>query len=195
MAGPFYSDNFVAQTGTAGVVGPATDNTTRTAGFHAPAGFAHGRLRVKQGRFTTSVAGVAATEIIHVMKFKSGDRLYALTNSDTGASTDTAGDVGLYVVNVDGTGTLVRTGFLGDKDLFGSAVDMNANANKVDLFVESAVLSPEHKGLALWQLANVGAATHTSDPMIEYYVSITVTTDAATAAETVILEAFYNSGD
>jgi hypothetical protein len=190
----YFSDHFAPQTGTAGIVGPATDNGDITRSYRAPVGFAHARYRIKQARFTTSIAGVAATGIIHMMKFKSGDRLYGLFVSDTGASDDLAADCGLYVVENDGSGTLTRTGVLGDVDLFGAANALNAGATRTDLFSLGA-LSAYHKGMTLWQLANVGAATHTSDPFVEYYISLTVTTDAATAAETVVLEAQYTSGD
>jgi hypothetical protein len=172
---------------------PFAVDAVRQIGYRAPAAIADGIYRKKRAHVNLSTA-VVADDVIHMMKFKSGDRLFDLSITVDGASDNTFGRVGIWIVQPDGTGSLTEGG-TGDDNVFASGLGMNALVPRTEIFKEEGTLKDSDRGKPLWEILEVGtSAGVVADPMLEYYISIKIEIAVATATENIILEAGYTSG-
>lgn len=179
-----YSDHFDT-TGVAALAGTTSFNPQ----LIVTAGINHARMRVKIARAVVGTAGMTSGDELRMMRFKSSDRIFRLSWMSDGGSTTYAADLGLYLAGSAGDGAVV------DADLFGSALALASGAAMTDAFAESAVLQDEDRGKQLWQLADIGAATLTADPKVQYDLVLTSTATGTTVVETVLIIAEYTSGD
>jgi len=147
------------------------------------AGASGGRMRYKNMYILTDQV-FAITEIIRMGTFKSNDRIYELQIScpDMGSAGDF--DIGLYLTGSAHNGVVV------DDNLFCDALDVNAAASsRVEAFTEAA-LDDFDRGKPLWEL--LGLST---DPVVEYDLTITAVEATTSTSAEVLLECYYNSGD
>lgn len=164
----------------------AADQNTLVNNIKSPAGLAGGRMRYKAMRILTDQV-FAITEVIRMGTFKSNDRIYELrlTCPDLGTAGDF--DIGLYAVGANHDGAVV------DDNLFADALDVNTTvSNRVDCFGAGTTpgIANTDRGQALWVLLGLSA-----DPVVEYDLTITAVEATTSVSATVLLEAFYNSGD
>jgi hypothetical protein len=172
----WYSDHFGAD--------GSNDNSQEVPKNKVDGTLIRGRKYVKRA---VMVGMPLITEIVRMMSFRSGDRLYKL---ELFASGGTAGamDIGLYLAGNAHDGALV------DVDLFASATTGASTIDGTDVFDESTNLIATDRGKFLWQLADKGAATYTADPFVTFDVCFTVTTSFTTADATLMLIAEFTAG-
>lgn len=159
--------------------------TTYDPQLKIPAGIGGARLKVKTARATVGTAGMTSGDELRMMRMKSSDRILRISWASDGGSTTYAADVGLYLAGSNGDGAVV------DADLFASALALASGGALTEFFAESTVLTDEDRGLMLWQLADIGAATLTADPKVEYDIVLTSTATGTTAVEEVLLLVEY----
>jgi len=163
----------------------ATYTSLDTIPGYADAGTAGSRLRT--ARFPVTVASgrdFASGDIIRMGTLRSGDRIVDIRLGNDQFPASTTVDLGIYLTNGAAHG-----GAVVDADLFGSAIDLNTarTAALVSVFGENAATSgvgATDSGKTLWQLADIGAATLTADPRVEYDLALTlVGNPSATGAD------------
>lgn len=159
--------------------------------FKVSAGIGHARMRKKVARITLDLLPVFTTnDVARIMQFKSGDRLFELTLVSAGASTVVTVGIGLHESGNNHDGVVI------DLDLFASALAVNGTvARSADMFTESSTLDDFDRGLTLWELAAIGAASYTEDPFLDFDLTLTAGAAVTTADEPLIIEAWYTSGD
>ena len=117
-----------------------------------------------------------ANDVILLMPIPSNFRPTQFRFSTDGGATAGAANVGLHTVSDDGaTATVV------DADLFASAQSVTTAATATDII---AYLNTEDRGKTLWEIAALGAATYTADPKIEFWLTLTISTNVDATTET-----------
>lgn len=171
--------------------GTGQANTSVSTGYKASAGINHARARIKQARITVPIGGTGGTanDVWRLMTFKSSDRIFSLLVTVTGTGGAGAAHLGLYKAGANHDGAVI------DTDLFASALSLINAIARVDQFKEAATLEDEDRGKTLWELADEGAGTYTSDPMEEWDLTAEISTTTTTAATEVLVEVLYTSGD
>lgn len=143
--------------------------------------------RVRVARFPITVLSgrnFASGDIIRMGTLRSGDRILDIRVGNEQFPASTTVDIGLYLTN-----GRFHDGAVVDADLFASALDLNTarTAALVSVFGENfatSTVGAHDAGKYLWQLADLGAATLTADPKVEYDLALTLTADpAATGAD------------
>jgi hypothetical protein len=171
MADNYYSDQFATYAQTV---------TARAAGYRAPASIGLARNYYKKARMNLDSAVALINDVYVLFKQKSSDCVHTLTMSCDGLGTALILDVGIYLVNVDGT-----IGTVQDINLFASGIDPSTAAvDRGECLTQVTLLGTE-RGLPLWQQLALGAGTDTVDPKIDYYIAAAATT-ALTTADTVL---------
>lgn len=151
-------------------------------------GLSRGRERRIVARFT-GLPLVATPDVIRMMRLPSNCRLYELLLCCDGGSAAGAVDIGLHEAGSNHDGAVV------DADLFASAQVISSALDLTDVFDEATTLAQVDRGKRLWELAAKGAATYTSDPQLDFEVTLTVTTSFTTADSEIVLHAKVNFGD
>jgi len=177
----FYSNHF------------STTASTYDGQVRIPVGEGHGRVRYKKMQWLPDVATTTAADVIRMGQFKSNDRIIELWvySPDCGAS-GTA-DIGLHLSGVAHDGAAV------DIDLFETTpLAINGAVARAEFYTD-AVLTDGERGSTLWEAAAVGAASYTSDPGVQFDLTMTIGTGhtaiATDGSDFVQIEAFYTSGD
>lgn len=152
------------------------------------AGISRSRVRYKRA-FFTGLALDSTPDVIRFFTLKSGDRLLELLISSDGGSAAGAMDIGLYLSGTSHDGAVV------DQDLFASAQAISSAIERTAVLIEASTLQHEDHGKQLWDMAQIGAATLTADPLVNYDICGTVTTAFTTTDSILVLEAYYTSGD
>ena len=134
----------------------------------------HARKRRKEMRVDIAAAGKAINDTTVLGTFKSSDQIVELMLS-TSVATPTTGAIslGLYRAGLDHAPATAK---IIDVDLFASAVAITTVLARVDVFKESTTLLDFHRGLTLWELADLGGGTYTEDPMEDWDLVATYTT-------------------
>lgn len=185
----FYSNHYGPAVGATGHF--TTRSTERRI---VSAGYRHGRLRHSHAIATVPAAqDLGDNDVIMVLGMKSSDRLGEIRfsmDADWGATT--AFNIGLYKLGGDGD-----LGDVIDEDLFASAVDWSGAIARVEYFKEATTLTDMDRWKTLWELAAIGAASYTVDPVEDWVVALTTTQDISATAAAVSLmgEVIYKSGD
>lgn len=173
----FYSDHFSAD---------GSNKTTADNQVRVSAGLSHGRVRYK--RAIVSAMDSANADEVRFAQFKSSDRIVELYLSGDGGGSAGTINLGLYKSGTDHDGAVI------DMDLFASDIDTTGVIARVDQFKEAGTLTDRDRGKTLWELATIGAASYTSDPMEDW--DLTGLMDAGSdAALELVLEVYYTSGD
>ncbi len=175
----FNSDNVVA-----GAITDLYDPSHKTLGA-----VSHARMRKKSMRLQTG-ATTSSSDTMVLGFFKSADRIYDIRISSNSATATTGAiDLGLYKAALD---HLPVAANIIDVDLFASALATTTVMARVDALVEAATILDFSRGLTLWEMADLGAATHTVDPMEDWDLVATFTT-ALDAAQGYLVEVDYVS--
>ena len=130
----------------------------------------HGRVRVAQGSIALSTGDLDASDIVHLAPIPSNAAILSIKvasdDLDSNGTPTLAWNIGVYT----------SAGVVKDADAFASAVTLGQAATA---FTEYAFEARDisETGQKLYQ-----DATDTSDPGGFYYVSLTASTGAATAA-------------
>jgi len=145
--------------------------------------------------FTSSAIG----DQHRMLRFNSGDIIYAIYIFTNGASTAHAANLGLYLAN---------DGAVLDADMFASAYSLTTavvpqTTAVVNSLYESAVVSPldsAEGGTPLWSQLSRGVNGATvalggSDPIEEYDMVFTATTACTVVDDIIGLEVTYSAGD
>lgn len=121
-----------------------------------------------------------ANDVIALMPIPSNFRPFELLYSTDGGATAGAANVGLHTLSKDGSAvdTVV------DVDLFASAQVVTSAALRTDIFEESTTLSLEDRGKYMWELADIGGGTYTADPKIDFWLTLTISTNIDATTET-----------
>jgi len=189
MADTFYSNHYSAEIGATGHFttkqGPPIDRVR--------SGFGGSRKRHKFCQLNVpSGQDLGAGDIIRLMDVKSGDRptaLFITSDANWGATADF--DIGLYLKGDDNDGAVV------DVDLFETTpYDISGAVTRVDVLT-LAVLDEWDRCKTFWELADIGAATITSDPRVTYTIAMTAVGDTSATAALVemLVELEYIAGD
>jgi hypothetical protein len=129
---------------------------------------------------------------------RSADRLIELLISTDGAATAGAVDVGVWLSGDNHDGATIGSATV---NLFADALALTTLSQRTScLGVEggssSIPVAGEEcpHGMTLWELVNMGDGTYTSDPGINFDITLNPSTtfDVATI---ITLEAYYTSGD
>lgn len=185
----FYSNHYGP------AVGETGHFTTRSVARRGvSAGERHGRLRHSHCLVTVPAAqDLGDNDVIMAIGMKSSDRLGEVRFSmDANWGATTTFNIGLYTLGGDGDlGTVI------DEDLFASAVDWAGAIARVDYFKEAGTLDDWDRFKTLWELAAIGAASYTADPVEDWVVTLQTSQDiSATAAAVELMgEVIYKSGD
>lgn len=171
----YYSDHFATS---------GADTTTRDATYRPPVGIGHGKMYYKVAHM--SAFNPQTTDTVRVMSFKSGDRLNALLISCDATPSAGAVNIGLYLAGDAHDGAVI------DADLFVSAQAITSALDQTDAFNESAVLANTDRGKTLWELAAIGAASYTADPMLVFDVVMVPSTNFD-ADSIITIEAYYTA--
>lgn len=185
----FYSDHYSNDQGVTGHF-----VTLLTAHKNVAVGKSHSRVRRKACYISVPNAqDLADNDVIRLMDFKSSDRLteiYASMDANWGATTTF--NIGLYLKGADNAGAVV------DEDLFAGQIDWSGTIARVDYFNgANGSLDEWDRGKELWELAAIGAATDTVDPLTTYTLALTCSQDISAAAALVemLIEVYYVAGD
>lgn len=156
--------------------------------YVAPGFLAGARVRTKVARITVaSGTDLATSDKFYFATMNSGDRILDLRLGNDQFPASTTVDIGLYLRGSNHDGAVV------DADLFASAVDLNTarTGALVSVFAENfatSTVGASDAGKTLWQLADLGAATLTADPRVEYDIIATeVGNPSATGSDLDIL--------
>lgn len=175
----FNSDNL-----TSGAITDLYDASDKTSGA-----ISHARLRKKRITLQTGAATSVSDTMVLGM-FKSGDRIYDIRISTNSASPSTGAiNLGLYKAALD---HLPVAANIIDVDLFASALVTTTVLARVDALKEAGTILDFSRGLRLWEMADLGAATHTEDPMEDWDLVATFTA-ALNAAQGYLVEVDYVS--
>lgn len=186
----FYSNHFGPKVGE---TGHFTTNTQ--AGRLVNAGERHGRVRHSHALVTVPTAtDLADNDEIMWLGIKSSDRIGELRvscDANWGATTDF--NIGLHKVTATGAlGTVI------DEDLFAGQIDMSGAIARVDYFAGSnGSLDNWDRWKMAWELAAIGAASYTVDPVEQWAITFTASSNnsAAAAAVEMMVEVLYKAGD
>lgn len=174
----FFTDNFAD-----------TNTDDYSASRKAPGEIAHARKRYKRMQYT-SAATTADDDTVVLGKFKSGDRLISLTVSTDSATPDEGIiNVGLYVSALNHVPVAAN---IIDVDLFASALALITEVDRVDAATEAGTIEHHNLGITLWEMAALGAASYTVDPMQDFDLVLTFT-EGMDAAQKFVFEAEYVS--
>ena len=177
----FYSELMAA---------PSTPQVLDTQ-VRANAGVGHARMRYTRAAITLD-AVVAIGEVVRMKTFSSSDRLNWGYFHCSDAGTGGLIDVGLYKAGTNHDGAVI------DADLFMSAYDVKAAAREqIEILPNSGsgTLGGIDSGKTLWEMATLGAASYTSDPMEQWDIAIVPTEATTNTAWEVMMEFYYTSGD
>ncbi len=184
----FYSEHFSALTGETGHF-----TTLTTGSLIVPVHDKHARVRRNAARFTVpNGQDLADNDVIRMFDMKSGDRIIEMYHScDANWGTNSTFNIGLYEKNPLNAGVVI------DEDLFATAYDISGEVNRVEIFDESTTLDDWDRGKQLWDLAQIGDDTNTSDPYEIWTLAFTCSQDisAAAAAGENLFEVYYIAGD
>jgi hypothetical protein len=158
-----------------------TGDTTLEAGKrHLPGQFGKSK---RVAAFVTQ--DTANNDVLRMFTLPSSARIVRLWFACTDTGTTGTANVGLYLAGTAHDGAAV------DADLFASLIDTaTAAVALTEVFSESTTLGLADRGKALWELANIGDATLTADPGVDYDFCI-VTATGGDASATYYLEAEY----
>jgi len=176
----YYSDHFHGYDDAG-----AADITTLDPQRRPPSGVNRSRVHYKRAEVAQDLA---VDDTVRVMQFNSGDRLLTLELTATDSGSTGAIDIGLAKSGVEHDGAVI------DADIF---VDNQAVTTAVARTERLASGTPDiylYRGRTLWEIADQGDGTYTSDPMELWDLLITCKT-ATDVATTFVLEAYYTSGD
>jgi len=171
----YYSDHFMGAT--------HADLDTQ---LRASAGIEHGRLRYQRAEITQLVA---VTEVVRMMQFKSSDRIFQLF-----VTTSAADSAGVLGIGLRKTGR-EHDGADLDVNCIASGLSMSSRLDFTDAFMlVGDPTIPLYRGRMLWELLDAGSLTYAEDPMEDWDLTIVAAT-GFNAERTVVLEAYYTSGD
>lgn len=142
-------------------------------------GLLGGHLDYSIGRMiTAATTNNAVTRMIRGLH--SSERLFSLTCQV--ASTPSAGviDIGLYEAGFDHDGAVI------DKDIFEDGQSITSGLAETDVFL-GASLTALARGLTLWEIAALGAASYTEDPNLFFDITLETPTGIVTASDTQIM--------
>ncbi len=185
----FYSNHY------SGAVGSTGHFTTLDAPVPAvPAGFGSARYRIKRAELEVPLStDLGSGEIFRLMDFKSSDRIEQIFFSmDANFGATTTFSIGLYEKGSNNDGAVI------DLNLFGSAIDWSGEIAYVDYFDQSTTLDGWDRGKELWDLANIGGGTYSSDPEEDWTLTCETTQDITVTAATAIefkVAVTYTAGD
>jgi len=131
---------------------------------------------------------LADDEVLAMMDFKSGDRIWEIwAYNNAGFTATGTANIGLYEAGELSVGTVI------DEDLYALDLVIGGALVRVDVFEEATTLTEFHRGLTLWEQAAIGAASYTVDPYIDMTLAYTMSSEeAATAAVAIaVLEVWY----
>lgn len=171
----FYSNHFGPAVGETGHF-----TTLTTGGRRTSAGERHGRSMHSHALMTVpSGQDLGNDDVIAAIGIKSSDRIGEVRFSmDANWGATTTFNIGLYKeAEGGGLGSVI------DEDLFASAVDWAGAIARVDYFKEAGTLDDWDRWKQAWELAAIGAATYTVDPVENWIITLQTTQDiTATAA-------------
>jgi len=152
------------------------------------AGLQHARLR-------TSIATIDMTDTLPVVDdtyrfftMKSSDRIYELwTYLDSAAAATNTVNFGTMLTGDDNDGAVI------DEDLFYSLADVASGEVWTDNLHEAGTVPVTAKGMPLWEMCALGAASYTVDPVVNIDITGQVGT-AATNGGIYIVRVVYASG-
>ena len=178
----YYSDHFMGAT-----------HADLDIQVRASAGIQHGRLRYQRAEFTQKLTVVY--DYVRMMQFKSSDRLVELflTSTSSGSGANGTISVGLHKTGYAHDGAIL------DNNIFSTAYDVSGAAvNHVEILGTGYPDADLFRGKALWEVANMpssgSAGLYPVDPMEDWDLVVTCAEIFADEA-TIILEAYYTSGD
>jgi hypothetical protein len=138
-------------------------------------GISHSRLRCCIATINMVDTLPVADDVYRLFTLKSSDRIMQFwMSSDAQAAGSNTVDVGCYLEGGKG----LHTGAVIDMDLFSSDLDVASGFAMTNILHESTTVPDESAGLQLWEMAALGAASYTVDPM----VNIDITSNVGTAA-------------
>ncbi len=185
----FYSDHYSADQGQTGHFTTLLTAQQRT----LVVGKKHARLRRTACYISVPNAqDLADNDVIRFFDMKSGDRpiqLFASMDANWGATASF--NLGLYLKGTNDDGAVI------DEDLFASAVDWSGTIARTEYLVESSVLDEWDRGKTLWELADIGDGTYTTDPFQTWTVASTFASNpsATDALVEMLVEMIYVAND
>ena len=184
----YFSNAMAQSTESTSIWSPSSNPTSYTANYKRPGWATHARVRKKKMGFlpTTFVNG----DQIVLGTFKSSDRLWNLWYVQNGTLAGGAFSLGFFraqqdhvpVATADSSGTVLSGGYT------------NTAAQTRQDFMTGIGANGQYRGLAIWQILDLGAPTITRDPQCDYDLVMTITTNWTTVAPTIcFFEADYVS--
>lgn len=158
----------------------ATPSGSFDPNYRAEAGLDGQKLRLKQARFDLAAAALNDTVVLATLP--SGARVTGIRVTTNTTSATGALHIGLYKAPAVGRDHVPAAANLIDNNLFADALGVTTAAARVDAFAEAA-LNDIHRGLRLWELANVGGASYSADPMEDWDIVATFSTALADTQE------------
>lgn len=144
---------------------------------------AKGEVYVALAKFEIA-AGDDDTSKLRICRLPSNAIVTSIRIWNDAIASSSSWDVGLYQTGYNGGAVI-------DADLFASAVDISAGLAGTELRFEAATTAPiDYIEYRLWQIADLGAATYTQDPQIEFDLVATANT-IGSAAGTIIFIVQY----
>jgi len=178
----YFSDHFATQT-----AATASPSTVTSPIVRVSAGVSGSRVRYKRAQVITTIAS-DSTDVYRFFTLKSGARLINMWISSDGGCTAGSVDVGLHLSGTNHDGAVV------DANLFGDDVTVSSAISKTAVVIEATTIQHEDTGLTLWEMANIGAATLTEDPLVNYDITATPNTTLSVAVCELTLECLYTDG-
>ncbi len=186
-----YSNHYNSSGSVEDGVGTLAEAMPRDAGQRIGAGWAHSRMRRSHARVGIG-SDAAIGDEVRMLTLKSSDRLYSLLVTQDGGATACDGDLGIYLSGSANDGALPHADC---HDAFGTALVLDTAANRIERF-ETGPFDTENMGLQMWELVNiVASSTYDFDPIKNFDITFTMTTEATSAVSLVQIEAFYTAGD
>lgn len=154
--------------------------TSADMSHRAASGTKHARVRYSRASLTALLT-TASSDVARLMTLKSNARIHAIYIQSGGEAAAGACNVGLYKTGVNHDGAVV------DADLFASASTApSADTARTEIMVQAGTLTDEQRGTRLWELAG-----ESSDPQIEYDITMEASTTFTTTAPEIIVEVYY----
>lgn len=129
-------------------------------------------------------AGDDDTSTLRICELPSNAVVTSIRIFNDAIANSTSWDVGLYQTTLNGGAVI-------DADVFASAVDISGGLAGTELRFEAGTTGPiDYIEYRLWQLADLGAATYSQDPQINFDLVATANT-IGTAAGTIVFIVEY----
>jgi hypothetical protein len=188
---PVYFSNAMAQSSeSTSIWSPSTNPLVYNASYKRPGWATHARLRKKKMGFLPQAFTTGTSDQVVLGTFKSSDRIWDIRYTQNGTLSAGAFNLGFFRAQVDHIPVATADS---SATALATAQSATAAQSRTDMMLGIGA-NGQFRGLAIWQILDLGTPTIIRDPQVDYDLVMTISTTWATVAPTIcFFEADYVS--